>query len=49
MCEAEFLHRMALLRTAEDVDQLVDPFASLLFLRSRGESGASFMSLEYIT
>eukprot|EP00931_Biecheleriopsis_adriatica_P065148 TRINITY_DN39781_c0_g1_i1.p1 TRINITY_DN39781_c0_g1~~TRINITY_DN39781_c0_g1_i1.p1 ORF type:complete len:596 (-),score=119.71 TRINITY_DN39781_c0_g1_i1:65-1654(-) len=36
LCLEELLKRMSTFRTAEDVDQLVQPFDALLFLQARG-------------
>ena len=43
MCLDEFLERISQLRTAEDVDQLVDPFSTLFFLQSHGVLHADFL------
>eukprot|EP00913_Durusdinium_trenchii_P025779 g24194.t1 len=39
----EFMARVAKFRTAEDVDQLVDPFEGLLFLHSRNKLDAGYL------
>ncbi|CAE7846075.1 unnamed protein product [Symbiodinium necroappetens] len=43
LCLAEFLHRVAEFRTAEEVDQLVDPFHTLFFLQARGHLHSDYL------
>lgn len=43
LCLEEFMARVAKFRTAEDVDQLVDPFEGLLFLHSRNKLDAGYL------
>lgn len=43
MCMEEFLQRLAKFRTAEDVDQLVDPFNTLYFLQSNGHLESNYL------
>lgn len=43
MCMEEFLQRVARFRTAEDVDQLVDPFNTLYFLQSNGNLESNYL------
>jgi len=43
LCLEEFLARLSSFRTAEDVDQLVQPFDTMLFLQARGQLKAEFL------
>ncbi|CAE7226113.1 unnamed protein product [Symbiodinium pilosum] len=43
LCLREFLSRVARLQTAEDVDQMVDPFQVLFFLQARGHLHTDYL------